>query len=218
MVEFVLSQILIPTRFYGFDSIMYLIAAAIGFFVSYYSFKLFRTTSKQHHFYLFLGFTILSMSLFLLATTTGYVYLNYFVFNVYTGFDPISYIDDFGFWVYYTGSLVAYVLFALVYLSEDLKGLKLLPIFLPMWSKGFPYFQILAFFFLSYVVFRNAVNFAMKKNLNSFLVFSGFGGLALFHFLLIFTSFSKLIWVVAHFSLLLGFLLMLAMLVRVTRK
>ncbi|HKZ45479.1 MAG TPA: hypothetical protein VJ343_02125 [archaeon] len=206
--------ILIPVRFYGFDSVMYFASAIIGFLISYYSFKLFKITSKKHHLYLYSGFTILSMGLLALAITTTYVYLNYYEQNQFTFFDTILYADDFGYWIYYMSSFMAYVLFVLMYVSEDLG----VPILIPAWYKGFPYFHIVSFFLLSYVVFRNATNYAMKRNKNSLLVTLGFGLIAGYHFLLFFTSFSKIVYVIAHLSLLLGFSSLLLMLIRVTRK
>jgi len=207
-------SILIPTRFYGFDSIMYLASAIIGFLISYYAFKLFKITSKKHHFYLYIGFTVLSIGFLTLALTTGYVYLGYFTYKQFTAFDTVSYVDDFGYWIYYLSSFTAYVLFVLMYLAEDLG----VPILIPPWYKGFPYFHITSFFLLSYVVFRNATNYAIKRNKNSFLVTLGFALIAGYHFLLFFTSFSKIMYVLAHLSLLAGFISLLAMLVRVTRK
>jgi hypothetical protein len=206
--------IIIPTRFYGVDSIMYFASAIIGFLISYYSFKLFKVTSKRHHFYLYTGFTILSMGFLTLAMTTAYVYLGYYTQHQFSGFDTTLYVDDFGYWIYYFASAFAYALFILMYLSEDLG----VPIMIPAWYTGFPYFHITSFFMLIYVVFKNAANYAMKHARNSLLVTLGFGFLSAYHILMFFTSFSKFFYVIAHISLFLGFGSMLWMLVRVNRK
>jgi uncharacterized membrane protein len=92
------------------------------------------------------------------------------------------------------------------------------PIMIPLWYTGFPYFNILSFFLLSYAIFNAILNFTSKKNLNSLLVMAAFSLIGLYHLLLFFTSFSKIIYVAAHLSLLLGFLSLLAMLMRVSRK
>ena len=208
------TDILIPIRFYGFDSVMYLVSALIGFLVSFYAFRLFELTEKKFHFYLYLGFTIISMGLLTIAITSGYVYLNYFRTGQYLGTDAYSSVDDFGYWIYYATSLIGYGILSLIYLPEKK---KFFPLLIPVWFKGFPYFQIVSFFVLSYIVFRSAVNFATKKNLNTFLVFAAFGAIALYHLLLFFTFFGKIVYVVAHFSLLAGFLSLLIMLLRVRK-
>ena len=207
--------ILIPVRFYGFDTAMYLASAIIGFLISYYSFKLFRITKKKYHFYLYTGFAVLAMGFLILSLTSGYVYLGYYTEHRYIGSDTSVYVDDFGYWIYYLSSFAAYALFALMYFTEDL-GAPI--IFFPPWYAGFPYFHITSFFLLSYVVFRNATNYAMKRNRNAFLVTLGFGLIAGYHLLLFLTSFSRFMYVLAHLSLLAGFLSLLTMLVRVTRK
>lgn len=204
----------IPLRFLGFDSLMYLISAFIGFLISYYAFKLYKVTKKKRHLYLHLSFAILSIGLLILVLTTGYFYINYYVFEQFTAFDEISSVDDFGYWIYYISSLIAYSLLALTYLSEDWK----LPIMIPVWAKGFPYFHITSFLILSYVIFKNAVNYGIKKNKNAFLVTLGFTLIGGYHFLMFFSFFSRYIYVLAHLSLLLGFMSLLAMLVRVSRK
>lgn len=204
----------IPLRFLGFDSLMYLLSAFIGFLISYYAFKVYNITKKRSHFYLHLSFTILSIGLLILVLTTGYFYINYYVFKRFTAFDEISYVDDFGYWVYYISSLVAYSLLAFTYLSEDWK----LPIMLPVWSKGFPYFHVTSFFILSYVIFKNAINYGIKKNKNAFLVTLGFTLMGSYHFLMFFAFVSKYIYVLADLSLLLGFMSLLMMLARVSKK
>lgn len=208
------ADVLIPVRFYGFDSVMYLISAIIGFLVSFYAFRLFELTEKKFHFYLYLGFTVLSMGLLTLAITSGYVYLNFFQTGQYLGTDPYSSVDDFGYWIYYATSLIGYALLTMMYLPEKS---KFLPLLIPVWFKGFPYFQIAAFFLVSYIIFRSAVNYVKKRNLNTFLVLAAFTAIGLYHLLLFFTFFGKIIYVIAHFSLLAGFLALLIMLLRVRK-
>ncbi len=208
-----MPNILIPVRFYGFDSIMYTLSALIGFLVSYYAFKLYNTTNKKSHFYLQLAFTILSIGLLTLGLTSGYTYLNYFILETPGPIDQIVYVDDFGYWIYYLSSLVAYSVMALVYISEKSRFL----IFLPAWHKGMPYFNVLSFFILSYVIFRSIVNFVAKKKLSSFLVMSSFILIGAYHILLFLASFSKLFYVAAHLSLITGFGCLLLMLIRVKR-
>ena len=204
----------IPLRFLGFDSLMYLLSAFVGFLISYYAFKLYKVTKKRSHFTLHLSFTILSIGLLVLVLTTAYFYMNYYFYKEFTAFDPISYVDDFGYWIYYLSSLLANSLLAFTYFSEDWK----LPILLPVWATGFPYFHITSFLILSYVVFKNAINYWMRRNKNAFLVTLGFILIACYHFLMFFSFFHRFIYALADLSLLLGFMSLLLMLSRVCRK
>lgn len=209
-----MPNVLIPVRFYGFDSAMYILSSFIGFLVSYYAFKLYTATNKKSHFYLQTAFTILSIGLLTLGLTSGYAYLYHFRFeNPNPILDQIAYVDDFGYWIYFASSLVAYGLLAFMYLSEKSRFL----IFLPLWQKGLPYFNILSFFILSYVIFRSVVNFIVKKRVNSFLVMTSFTLIGAYHILLFMASFSKLLYVAAHLSLITGFGCLLLMLIRVNR-
>ena len=222
-------QVLIPVRFYGLDSIMYVVSAIIGFFVSYYAYRLYDITSKKSHFYFFMSFTVLSMSLLIVGITSGFAYLNYFVYHQTPPLlDALASVDDFGYWIYYIASFAAYCLLAYTYLPERVK----FPIMIPFWYSAFPYFNVLSLFLVSYVAFRSFVNFITKKTLNSWLVTLAFVGIGLYHFFLLFTSFGnivyltptfsfiagKFLYILAHLSLMGGFLSLLVMLVRVNRS
>lgn len=209
-------DILIPYRFYGFDSLMYLVSAIVGFFVSFYAYKLYDITAKKQHFYFYIGFTILSMAFLTLSVSTGYSYLTYFRNRPASLLDTVIAVDDFGYWIYYIASLVAYGFMVLAYKPEKS---SILPIFfLPAWYRGFPYFNILSFFLISYVAFRNVINYNMKKNMNTLLVMLAFILIGGYHLLLFFNFLGKIVYVLAHLSLLAGFASLLIMLTRVSRK
>jgi len=216
-----MADVLIPFRFYGVDSVFYILSSLIGFFVSYYAYKLYDVTGKKSHFYFYISFILLSMALLTVGLASAYAYMNFFEHGRPGGqetiIDTVAFVDDFGYWIYYIVSLAAYALLAFSYLPDKTKA-KLTPIMIPLWYTGFPYFNLLSFFLLSYTAFRSMLNYASKKNLNSFLVMSAFSLIGLYHLLLFFTSFSKTVYVAAHLSLILGFLSLLAMLMRLSRK
>ncbi len=207
-------EVLIPARFYGFDSVTYTLASFIAFLVSYHAFKLYSATQKNSHKYLYLSFTLMSMGLLVLAAASWYNYFNFGFLNRNNLLDQLVSMDDFAYWIYYASTTVAYLLLMAMYFPE-----RRFPIlFLPTWTIGLPYFNIVSLFLLSFVVFRSLINFFGKKSLSTFLVSASFSLLGLYHLLLLFTSFSKVIYVAAHLSLGLGFLSLLAMLVMVNRK
>jgi len=214
-----MADVLIPFRFYGVDSIFYIISALIGFFVSYYAYKLYDVTGKKSHFYFYLSFILLSMGLLTVGLSSAYTYINFFEHGRPSGqdtiIDTVAFVDDFGYWIYYIISLAAYAMLAFSYMPD--KARKLVPIMIPFWYTGFPYFNILSFFLLSYTIFRSILNYASRKNLNSLLVMAAFSLIGLYHLLLFFTSFSKVVYVAAHLSLILGFLSLLTMLTRLKK-
>ncbi len=202
--------VLVPSWFFGFDSAMYILSAAIGFLVSFNAFRLYSMTSKQSHFYLYASFAALSMGLLILGITTVF---NIMLSSASVIHNSTSWADDFGFWIYYTSSIFAYGLLVAMYLPEKMR----FPIFLPLWDTGFPYFQILSLFLLSYVVFKSALNYSLNRNANTLLVMMAFSLIGAYHLLSLFTSLNALVYVFAQASLLAGFVSLLVMLRRVNK-
>lgn len=208
-------NVLIPGWFFGLDSGFYILAAIIGFMVSFLAYKAYTYTKVRNHFYLYLSFASLSMGFLLLGITNIYAY-----YGIKTGtldmFEGYSSFRDFALWIYYACSLIGYSILAYMYIPKKFK--QSFPLFLPMWYKGFPYFHITSFFIMMYVTFHGFVNYFMKKSINAFLVASSFGLITLFHLFMFFSSYSEWFYVAAHFSLLLGFLSLLTMLIRINRR
>ncbi len=203
-------NVLVPPWFFGFDSVMYLLSALIGFLVSFHAFKLYNVTSKKSHFYLYASFAILGMGLLVLGVTTVF---SISISSASVFADNVSWVDDFGFWIYYASSVFAYGLLVMMYLPEKLR----FPIFLPVWFNGFPYFHVLSFFLISYVIFKSASNYVLNKNSNALLVLVAFTLMGLYHLLSLFTSLNEIMYVFAQLSLLSGFVSLLIMLTRVNK-
>lgn len=211
-----------PYSFLGFDSGIYLVAAIIGFILAYYAFRTHQMTSNKSHFYLYLGFAILSMGLMILSMTSFYTFINYKVLCAtpeacYTAvFDSTLDIRDFGYWIYYISSVVAYCLFALMYIPKFKEKLPAFSIL--FWWAAFPYFHLLSFFIISYVIFRSMINYVTRRNSSSLLVFLTFLFMGIFHVLLLLAPYGKIIYAGAHIILLIGFISLLAVLIRINRK
>ncbi len=212
MVETIFSP-LVPVRFYGVDTIIYIICAAIGLMISYRAYKLYQLSGKKQHFYLFTAFAILGIGFLTLTLTTGYTYFRYFVQGELYQFDPLFGIDDVGFWVYFSASFIGYALLAAMYTSE--KSKLLVPAVF-MTVNYFAYINIVLFFLMAYVAFRAATHYFSSKSSAGFLVMLSFVLVALYHALLPFAAFSKLIYVAAHLSLIAGFGALLLMLLKKT--
>ena len=215
-------EIWFPYSFLGFDSGIYLAAAIIGFVLAYYAFRTHEFTSNKSHFYLYMGCAILSMGLLILSMTSFYTFVNYKVLcgtpeACYTAvFDSTLDIRDFGYWIYYISSLIAYCLFALMYLPRFKEKLPAFSIL--FWWAAFPYFHLLSFFIISYVIFRSLISYISSRNYSSFLVFITFLFMGIFHILLLLAPYGKLLYAGAHIILLIGFISLLAVLFRIKRK
>jgi hypothetical protein len=228
-------HLLIPPWFYGFDSAMYFVSAMIGFLISYNAYRLYSITNKKQHFYLHIGFLLLSLGLLVATTANEYSYLNleFCHTNCELGLFDLNFgIEDIGYFLYFGLSIVGYTLLASAYFSDKTKMpiIVLLALFaftailisggiprneLLVWYVYHQYFNMLAFLIVGYIFFRVSANFSESKNTNSLLVAAGYFGILFFHILHFFSYFDPTTYALAHLFLIGGYLSLLAMLLRV---
>jgi hypothetical protein len=216
-----LEHVLVPYSFLGFDTVIYLIAAIIGFMVAYQASRIYEVSSKRSHMYLCHGFTILSIGFLILAVSSGYTYLNMMYTNQSTElslFQPAFDVYDLGYWIYYGASIVAYIMLIMMYLPGSAKSSNKLFFILPYWFVFFPFFHLISLLLISYVAFKSAANYFEKKTRGSFFVMGAFTAFALFHLLMLFATFSKVVYVIAHIFLILGALSLLMVLTKSSKK
>jgi hypothetical protein len=194
---------LIPMRFYGIDTVIYLVSAVICLSIAYKATRLHGYTGKKQHFYLAAAFTLLGIALATLTLTTAYTYYN------------MLYVGQIYFWIYYVAAFAAYGLLILMYTPEN--GAVMAPaIFFS--ARYFEYFNIVLFFMMAYIAFRACVNFFTTKSKPALMVAAGFLMLAAYHAILPFAAFSKLAYVVAHGAQIAGFASLLLMLLSTGKK
>ncbi len=214
-----IGDIVVPKWFFGFDSAIYLFVAIVGFLITYYSYKTYSITNKKQHLFLYWGFKIISVGFLLLAITRIYSYGIVLPtctdVCVLTTSGSAFTITDFGYWIYFAASLLAYLMFILTSMAEKVK----LPItfILPVWYLAFPYFHITSIFLLAFIVFNSILNFLKNKNFSTLLVLLAFLFIGIFHMSLIVIPINQTVYVLAHLFLLLGFLSFLFMLVKVLK-
>jgi hypothetical protein len=207
---------IIPSHFFGFDTIIYGVGAIICILIAYKASRLHAFSGKKQHFYLASAFTILGIALATITLTSAYTYYNMFYVRggIYF-FDQSFNVDDLGFWIYYISSFLAYGLLIMMYAPED-KGI-LAPAFL-FSARYFEYFNIVLFFMMAYVAFRACTNFFIRKSRPALLVAAGFVMLAAYHAIVPFAMFDKLAYVLAYGSQLGGFASLLLMLHETGKK
>jgi len=206
---------LIPMRFYGFDTLIYLVGAAICLLIAYKATRLYKYTLKRQHFYLASAFTLLGAALATLTLTTAYTYYNMEYVGGISFFDQFFNVDDVGFWIYYVSAFLAYGLLIMMYMPE--KRAAFAPVIL-FSARYFEYFNIILFFMMALVAFRATTNYLAKKSRPAMLVAAGFILLAAYHAIMPFAAFSKTAYVVAHCAHIAGYASLLLMLLSTGKK
>jgi len=195
-----------PQWFIGFDSLMLIVDAAIAFAISYYALKGYRLVKERTLFFLHFSFVLLGVGLLV----DGVVTIPVLAFR---GLSPImtaSYL------MRITAETIAYGLLLFAYLRQTRSSMvETAPLALVL--EYHPLFEIVVFFLVAYLAAQTAMNYSVRKERNSLLVFIGFALLSVSHMFFILPPILRLFFVMAHVSQLLGFVALLAMLVRVAR-
>ena len=200
---------LVPEWFYLFSGLVYLLVFAVSMLISYFSFKLYRITSSKKQGMLSLAFLLIGIGFAIITATSIFTYpqsqsLDQNIFNLNT--------DAYN--VYYILSIVAYLFLVMINLPKD----ERFYLFVPVWFISDIGFHSVALLLLFYVAARSVYNFFKVKSEGAFLVMFAFLMIILFHVFLLLMPFGIELYLFAHVFLIAGFLSLLAMLIRVTRK
>jgi hypothetical protein len=201
---------LVPEWFYLFSGLIYFAVAAISFFISYFSFRLFNVTSSKSHSVLSLSFLLIGIAFGMLSFVSLYTYQNSAALN-----PNIFNLNENTYNIYYIFALAAYILLTMINLPKKKSEFF---VFVPLWFISSPGFLATAILFLFYISARSVMNFFKVKTEDAFLVMFAFLMITLFHIFLLLMPFGIELYLAAHAFLIVGFLSLLAMLIRVTRK
>ena len=172
--------------------------------IAYYALKGFRLTKERTLFFLHFSFVLLGVGLF----TDGVVT---FPVAAITRLSPLMTLS---YYVRITTEIIAYSLLLYAYLRRTKQVLT--DSLLVATVVGYnPILELVVFFLIAYITVQCAMNYGARKNRNALLVLVGFLLLAVSHLLSVFPPVFPLLFVVSHFSQLLGFIALLAMLARV---
>ena len=228
--------ITVPLWFYEFGSAMYLVASFVGILLSYYSFKLFSLTSKKQHMLFHSAFIFITVGFIALTLGNLYSYVNFEHCKPECKInpqDPTYFWIRFGNYGYYFTTLVGYGLLALTYFkSKRGKFFAMAPIGLdilfqfqgadavlyPFANNYFNAFHILSIILLTYIVTQTASNYFRTKSKYSLLVVAGFAFIEIYHLLMFLIAVNPTFFALAHFSLLVGFVSLLTMLMQVNKR
>jgi hypothetical protein len=187
----------------------------IAFAIGYYALKGYRLVRERTLFFLHFSFILLGAGLL----TDGVVSMPVLAFR---GLSPMMAI---GYMIRITAEIIAYTLLLLAHLRHTRSVMA--ETTMPVVASGavplieilpyHPLLEIVVFFLVMFTAAQTAMNYGVRRDRNSLLVFIGFVLLAASHVLFIFPPIIRFFFALAHVTQLLGFLALLTMLLRVTR-
>ena len=203
----------------GLVLLMELISSVVSFMIGYYAFKAYKSYISRGMFLLHSGFTVLGISLALRVVTTIYI----IALKVAEVPNPaLRSAISFAGLIFTLTQLFAYSLFVLAYALQTRTAEKtsLIGTLFPFLYLSFfnPYLELIALVLLGYVSAQTMINLLFKKNIDSLLVFSGFGFMLLSHLCFLFMIVNETLLLIGQALQMIGFLCLLAMLARVSQS
>jgi len=190
---------------------MEFIASVIAIAVAYQAMKAYRLAKERTLLYLNLSFVLIGVGLLVDGLSNLIVLLaraqrgSLFIFNL-------------GYTINFLAQLVAYGLLVFAYLYQTRSmgqiALAALPI---MFIERNAFTELILIFLLFYVATQTAMNYSVNKNVNALLVFGAFASLAVAHVFFLLFILAPVFYPLAYIAQLFGFLLLLAMLLRVNQ-
>jgi hypothetical protein len=199
--------------FFGFDSLMEFIAFVIAIGIANQALKGYRLAKERTLLYLNISFVLIGAGLLVDGLSSLIVLLA----GARRGF---LYLFAVGYSINFLAQLVGYGLLVYAYIHQA-RGVNSTTAVLA--AVPFLFFErnavteLILIFLLVYIATQTWINYSMNKSTNSMLVFGAFASLSIAHvFFLIFTV-APIFFPLAQVAQLFGFLLLLAMLLRVNQ-
>jgi hypothetical protein len=203
---------LAPLWFFGFDSLMEFIGFAIASAVAYQALKGYRLSKERTLLYLNLSFGLLGAGLLI----DGLANLVVLLVRFHRAFLLLS---AFGYTIDFVAQFLAYGLLVFAYMQQTRNvGAQV-----PIAATAVPILffehnlvtELILIFLLVYIATHTAMNYSMNKSASALLVFGAFASLSVAHLFFLLFTLAPVFFPFAHIAQLFGFLLLLAMLLRV---
>jgi hypothetical protein len=201
-----------PSWFFGFDSLMEFIAFVIAIAIANQALKGYRLSKEKTLLYLNISFVLIGAGLLVDGLSSLIVLLA----HARRGF---LYPFAVGYSIYFVAQLIAYglLVYAYIHQARGVSGPALMAAIPFLFFERNAVTELILIFPLAYIATQTGINYSINKNTNSMLVFGAFVSLVLAHvFFLIFVV-VPIFFAFAHIAQLFGFLLLLAMLLRVNQ-
>ena len=204
--------------------LMEIVSAFISILIGYYASKAYKATSARGLLFLYIGFIVLGLGIFLRAiTATFFVLVNRVTDVVPSSLAGLSNVAGL---VFSITQLVAYALFIATYAYQSkelgqrnmgIEGVSAAAIFPVARLFYIPTLEILAITMLGFVAVSSMINWLHRRTLSSALVFLGFGLMFFSHILYLFMIFNEGFLFFGQLSQLAGFICLLLMLAKVNK-
>jgi hypothetical protein len=204
--------------------LMEMVSAFISILIGYYASKTYKVSSAKGLLFLYIGFIILGLGIFLRTITATF----FVIVNRVTDIVPSSLVglSNVAGIIFTLTQLIAYSLFITTYIYQS-KGMNqqsmgigsvsavaVLPIARLFYI---PALEIVAITMLGFVAVSSMINWLHQRTLNSALVFLGFDFMFFSHILYLFIIFNEGFLFFGQLSQLVGFICLLLMLAKVNR-
>jgi hypothetical protein len=200
--------------FLGFDSLMELIAFTIAFAVAYQALKGYRLSKERTLLYLHFSFVLLGAGLLVDALSGMIVLISHFLRG-------LLFLYSLGYTINFIAQLVAYGILVVAYIQQTrnvpVQLAAVAPIASILFFERNAFTELILIFLLVYITAQMVISYNINKSTNALLVFGAFASLALAHLFFLMFILIPVFFPLAHIAQLFGFLLLLAMLLRVNQ-
>jgi len=195
---------------------MEFIAFVISIAVAYQAMKGYKFSKERTLLYLNLSFVLIGTGLLVDGLSNLIVLLA-------RGQRGFLYVFGLGYTINFLAQLLAYGLLVFAYLYQTrgmgtTMGSTIALAAVPVtFIQRNAFTELILIFLLVYVATQTAMNYGVNKSVNALLVFGAFASLAVAHLFFLLFVFAPVFFPLAHIAQLFGFLLLLAMLLRVNQ-
>jgi hypothetical protein len=193
---------------------MEFIGFAIAFAVAYQALKGYRLSKERTLLYLNFSFVLLGVGLLVDAFASLVVLISHFL-------RALLYLYNVGYTISFVAQLIAYGILVVAYLQQT-RGtpgqLAAIGAVTVVFFERNAITELILLFLIVYITAQTAINYSLNKNTNTLLVFGAFASLSLAHLFFLMFILIPIFFPLAHIAQLTGFLLLLAMLLRVNRR
>ncbi len=217
------SYVFSPEWFYGFDSIIELIAVMVSVLLVYYSYKCYKLTKENR--YLYFSTAFLSLTFAFIAKIIGILAIykpiitrsavGSTIHETFTSLTPYS-INALAFVAHIFFILLGFMILFLIisklrWSNQRVIALLIYFVFLATWISVIHYqlFYLTSFVLLLLITYSYYNNYMQVKNYKARLVLTAFGILLVSQAFFVFAIYSGIIYVLAELIQLLGFVYLL---------
>ena len=217
------SYVFSPEWFYGFDSIIELIAIIVSVLLLYYSYKCFKLTKENKYLYFSTAFLSLTFAFIAKIIGTLAIYkpaitksaLGSSIHQTFSNLTP-SYINALAFIAYSFFMLLGFMILFLIisrltWKNQRVVALLVYFVFLTTWISVIHYqlFYLTSFVLLLLITYSYYKNYREIKSEKARFVVIAFGILLVSQAFFVFVIYSRIIYVLAELIQLLGFIYLL---------